>query len=148
MLQGLDTLEARMRLHCENARYLAVVLQSHPAVCSVGYPGLETSPHFGRVKQYLGGHGGGIITLRLGSQERAFRFVDALKRVRLAANLGETRTLVIHPASTIFHEYAPADRERLGAPDDLVRLSVGIESFQTIVEDVRQALDAANEVQA
>ncbi len=145
MLQGLETLSARMRLHCENARYLAVALQSHPAVQSVRYPGLETSPYHERAQRYFGGAGGGILTLRLGRKDRAFGFINSLERVRLAANLGEPRTLVIHPASTIFHEYGPADRDSLGVPDDLVRLSVGIEDFPALLEDVRHALDRVNE---
>jgi O-acetylhomoserine (thiol)-lyase len=114
----------------------------------VNYPGLETSVFHDRVRRYFGGLGGGIVTLRLGDKARAFRFIDGLEHARRAANLGETRTLVIHPASTIFHEYEVADRERLGVPDDLVRLSVGIEDFPTLVEDVRQALDRINQEHA
>lgn len=148
MLQGLDTLAVRMRLHCENAYRLATTLASHPAVRSVSYPGLETSPQLQRVQRYLRGQGGGLLTLRLGSKRRAFAFIDSLAKVRLAANLGETRTLVIHPASTIFHEYDAADRERLGVPDDLVRLSVGIEDFSGLAEDVCQALDRASQEEA
>lgn len=148
MLQGLDTLTARMRLHCENARYLALVLQAHPAVQKVNYPGLETSTFHDRVQRYFGGLGGGIVTLRLGDRTRAFRFINRLVHARRAANIGETGTLVIHPASTIFHEYDAADRDRLGVPDDMVRVSVGIEDFPTLVEDVRQALDRVNQEQA
>lgn len=144
VLQGLETLSARMRLHCENALGLANFLRQRSDVAAVNYPGLPDSPHFERVQRYLGGKGGGLLTLGLGSQKRAFAFINNLRRARLVANLGETRTLVIHPASTIFREYDQADRHRMGVPDDLVRVSVGIEDLSTIVEDFRQALESSH----
>jgi O-acetylhomoserine (thiol)-lyase len=143
VLQGLDTLAPRMRAHCANALRLAEELQSHPAVRRVNYPGLQSSPYYTRVRRFFGGMGGAILTIELETQKRAFRFINALHSARLAANLGETRTLDIHPASTIFREYDPDDRQRMGVPDDLVRICVGIEDSETIVEDMRQALDGS-----
>jgi O-acetylhomoserine (thiol)-lyase len=133
-----------MRLHSENALGLATFLRQRSDVSAVNYPGLADSPFRERVQRYLGGKGGGLLTLGLGSQPRAFAFINNLRRVKRAANLGETQTLIIHPASTIFREYDQADRQRMGVPDDLVRVSVGIEDLSTIVEDFQQALDASH----
>jgi len=144
MLQGLETLEARMQAHCENARKLAERLSGHPGVAWVNYPGLESSPFHGRVRKFFGGRAGGLLTIGLGEERRAFRFVNALRRARIAANLGETRTLVIHPASTIFHEYEAPDRARMGVPEDMVRVSVGIGDFEEILQDALQALAASD----
>jgi O-acetylhomoserine (thiol)-lyase len=91
----------------------------------------------------FGGRAGAVLTLRLGSRARAFAFINALKSARRVANLGETHTLVIHPASTIFREYQPEDRLSLGVSDDLVRVSVGLEAFPAILADFRQALASA-----
>jgi O-acetylhomoserine (thiol)-lyase len=148
MLQGLETLTGRVRTHCDNALKLAEVLNRHRGVARVDYPGLESSPYFPRVVKLFGGRGGGLLTLRLGTQARAFQFINALKTVRIATNLGETRTLVLHPASTIFHEYSADERARLGVPDDLVRISVGIDEFEKLEQDVLQALDAAGKEHA
>jgi len=143
MLQGLDTLSLRMKVHCENGLALAQVLADDPRVAAVGYPGLPSSPHFERVERLFGGRAGAVLSLRLGSLARAFAFINALTNVRRVANLGETRTLVIHPASTIFREYQPEDRLSLGVPDDLVRVSVGLEPLSAILADFQQALASA-----
>jgi O-acetylhomoserine (thiol)-lyase len=143
MLQGLDTLPLRLKTHVENARALAQALSTDRRVLDVGYPGLPGSPFFARAQRLFGERAGAILTLRLGSLAKAFAFINALKNARRAANLGETRTLVIHPASTIFREYAPADRLSLGVPDDLIRVSVGLEDFSTILTDFEQALTVA-----
>ena len=143
MLQGLDTLPLRLKTHVENAHALAQALSSDARVAAVGYPGLPGSPYFERTQRLFGGRAGAILTLRLDKLSRAFAFINALRSVRRVANLGETRTLVIHPGSTIFREYAPADRLSLGVPDDLVRVSVGLEPFPAILADFQQALAAA-----
>jgi O-acetylhomoserine (thiol)-lyase len=143
MLQGLDTLPIRLKTHVKNAQALAQVLAENLRVTAVGYPGLPSSPYFERTQRLLGGRAGAVLTLRLGSLPRAFAFVNALKNARRVANLGETHTLVIHPASTIFREYAPEDRLSLGVPDDLIRVSVGLEPFPTILADFQQALAVA-----
>jgi O-acetylhomoserine (thiol)-lyase len=144
MLHGLDTLSLRMKVHGENARALAQALVDDPRVQAVGYPGLPSSPHFERVQSLFGGQSGAVLTLRLGSPARAFAFINALKQARRVANLGETHTLVIHPASTIFREYQAEDRVSLGVPEDLVRVSVGLQPFPDILADFQQALDAAH----
>ncbi len=145
MLQGLETLPTRMRAHSQNALRLAGALAEHPAIRQVSYPGLPSSPFYPEVQRTFAGQGGAVLTIQLGTQRRAFCFINALKRTRLAANLGEPRTLVIHPASTIFHEYEPAERVQLGAPDDLVRVSVGLDDLPSLLEDFQQALDRSQE---
>jgi O-acetylhomoserine (thiol)-lyase len=148
MLQGLDTLPVRLKVHVENAQELARHLADDPRVQAVGYPGLPNSPYVERVQRLFGGRAGAILTLRLGSLAKAFACINALKGARRVANLGETHTLVIHPASTIFREYAPDDRLALGVPDDLVRVSVGLEPFATILADFQQALAVAQKEKA
>lgn len=145
MLQGLETLSVRMPIHCDNALRLAEVLAQRPDVAWVNYPGLPDSKFHTRVSAQFRGLGGGVLTLGLGNRHRAFRFLNSLNRATLAANLGETRTLVIHPASTIFHDYAPSERILTGVTDDLVRISVGLEPTTEILDDVAHALDASLE---
>jgi O-acetylhomoserine (thiol)-lyase len=140
MLQGLDTLPLRLRAHVGNALGLAKALGEDRRVLAVSYPGLPSSPYFERARHLFAGHGGAILTLRLGSLSKAFAFINGLKKARRVANLGETRTLVIHPASTIFREYGPEDRLALGVPDDLIRVSVGLEPLSAILTDFQQAL--------
>jgi len=144
MLQGLDTLPLRLKTHVENAQALAQALAEDSRAAAVSYPGLPGSPYFERAQRLLGGRAGAILTLRLGNRAKAFAFINALTNVRRVANLGETRTLVIHPASTIFREYTPEDRTSLDVPDDLVRVSVGLEPFPAILADFQQALAVAH----
>jgi siroheme synthase-like protein len=143
MLQGLETLSVRMQAHCENAGRLANALATRPDVAWVNYPGLARSRFQPLVNRLFSGLGGGVLTLGLGTERRAFRFLNALKRATLAANLGETRTLVIHPASTIFADYGPEERASMGVGDDLVRISVGLEPEDEILQDVIQALEVS-----
>ncbi|MHC4557176.1 MAG: O-acetylhomoserine aminocarboxypropyltransferase/cysteine synthase family protein, partial [Planctomycetota bacterium] len=101
MLQGLETLPGRMARHCENAKKLAQFLQAHPKVSWVNYPGLINNAFHDRVANLFDGLGGGLLTFGLGGRQKAFRFIDSLKLAKNLANLGDTKTLVIHPASTI-----------------------------------------------
>lgn len=145
MLQGLETLVPRVKIQCENARRLAARLEDHPGVSRVNYPGLAASPFFERATLQFGGKGGSLFTFGLGTKERAFAFVDALKLVKNMTNLGDAKTSVVHPASTIFHEYASAEQAQMGVPEDMLRVSAGIEDFEDILQDFEQALDAAKE---
>jgi O-acetylhomoserine (thiol)-lyase len=137
---GLETLSLRIDKSCANTLALAQFLKLHPAVEKVNYPGLESSSahHIART-QFPRGFGG-ILTLELGSQEECFRFMDALNLVRRATNINDNKTLVLHPASTIFCEYSVAQKAAMGVPDTLIRLSVGIEDVEDIVEDLESAL--------
>ena len=140
MMQSLETLPARMSLHCDNAGKLADYLQKHPDVSWVNYPGLPDSPFYGRAKKLFAGRGGGLLTFGLGTKQKAFRFIDSLKLAKNVANLGDAKTLVIHPASTIFHEFSLAECNSMGVGEDMVRVSVGIEDFEDIKNDFEQAM--------
>jgi O-acetylhomoserine (thiol)-lyase len=140
MLQGLETLPGRMVKHVKNAKKLAQFLQAHPNVSWVNYPGLTDSKFSDKVAKLFNCRGGGLLTFGLGDKKRAFRFIDSLKLAKNLANLGDAKTLVIHPASTIFHEFSPDEKKSMGVPDDMVRVSVGIEDFEDIRADFQQAI--------
>ncbi len=146
MLQGLESLGPRMERHCGNALALAGYLDAHPDVPWVNYPGLADSPFFGRTEELFGGQAGGLVTFGLGTIERAYGFIDALRLAKVAANIGDAKTLVIHPASTIFSEFGDDLCSRSGVTDDMVRVSVGIEDFDDIRNDFAQAIDTATEM--
>lgn len=146
MLQGLETLSLRMPRHCENARRLAALLHENPAVCNVNYPGLADNPHRRRTEEQFGGLGGALLTFGLGSRERAFRFINALRLARNVANIGDAKTLVIHLASTIFHEFDAETQRTMGVNPDTIRVSVGIEDFEDLREDFERAIAKSCEV--
>jgi O-acetylhomoserine (thiol)-lyase len=139
MLQGLETLSARMARHCDNAGKLAEYLQDQPKITWVNYPGIIGGRYYDRVGKLFNGQGGGLLTFGLGSKERAFKFIDSLKLARNSANLGDAKTLVVHPDSTIFLEFSAAERETMGVTADMIRVSVGIEDFEDIKADFEQA---------
>ncbi|MCR4780996.1 MAG: PLP-dependent transferase [Ruminiclostridium sp.] len=136
---GLETLGLRMERICYNAKKLAGHLQTLDGV-TVNYPGLETSPYFPLVQSQFGGRGGGILTIRAGSKEKAFRLINSLKYALIATNIGDIRTLVIHPASTIYLHSTAEQRERAGVYDDTIRVSVGIEDINDLTEDFENAI--------
>ncbi|MHC4204697.1 MAG: O-acetylhomoserine aminocarboxypropyltransferase/cysteine synthase family protein [Planctomycetota bacterium] len=141
MLQGLETLPGRMVKHCDNAGELAQFLESHPKVLWVNYPGLRESKFHQRVTKLFAGRGGGLLTFGLGDKQKAFNFIDSLKLAKNLANLGDAKTLVVHPASTIFHEFSAEQQRLMGVPDDMVRVAIGIENFEDIKADFEQAIE-------
>lgn len=147
MLQGLETLSVRIVKHCKNAKKLAQYLQSHPKICWVNYPGMVSSEFRSRVVKLFGGCGGGLFTFSLGDKRKAFRFIDSVKLAKNLANLGDAKTLVIHPSSTIFHEFGTTKQNKMGVSDDMIRVSVGIEDFEDIKADFEQAIRRAFEVE-
>jgi O-acetylhomoserine (thiol)-lyase len=142
LTEGLQTLALRMDRHCSNALALATFLQGHPQVKRVNYPGLQDSPHRPMVDRLYGGRASGLLTFGVGDRAAAFRVLNRLKRARILASIGDAKTLVIHPGSTICAEFSDAEKSRLGATDDIIRVSVGIENPRDIITDFRQALDA------
>ena len=140
-LRGLKTLHLRMRAHCENALFLADMLECHPAIESVIYPGLASHPHHELATRQMNGYGG-MITARLkGGLAEAKLFLERCRIFALAESLGGVESLVEHPA-IMTHASLPADvRQRLGISDNLVRLSVGVEDVEDLAADLRQALD-------
>lgn len=138
---GLETLEMRMRTSSENALALAQQLATHPKVRAVHYPGLETSASHGAARKQFRGGFGGLLCFELGGREECFRFMDRLRIIRRATNINDNKTLVIHPASTIFSEYSPEEREQMGVPETLVRISAGIENVEDLWSDIVGALE-------
>ena len=138
---GMETLGIRMERVCSNAMILAKYLNDN---FSVNYPGLENSEFYNIAKKELNNGFGGIITIRTGSKEKAFKFINALQIPLNVSNIGDTKTLVIHPSSTISAHSTEEEKKIAGVYDDLVRISVGIEDVQDLIEDFTQALKAAN----
>jgi len=139
---GLDTLALRMERHLANARKMADFLTNHPKVKWVRYPGLPDSPdHETAASQFSGLGFGGVLSFGLADQETCFRFINALRLAYHLANLGDCKTLVIHPYSSQYLSFTEDTRQMLSITPDLVRLSVGIEAVEDIIHDLEQALD-------
>jgi O-acetylhomoserine (thiol)-lyase len=143
-LQGLETLSLRVERHCQNALALAQWLKEHPLVEWVAYPGLEDHPSHALAKKYLRpGHYGGIVVFGIkGGREAGRSFINNLKLASLLANVGDAKTLVIHPASTTHQQLSDKEQLESGTTPDLIRVSVGIEHLEDIIEDFDQALRA------
>ncbi len=144
-LQGLETLPLRMERHSANALKVGQFLESHPKVSWVAYPGLESHPDHRLAKKYFrNGWAGGMMGFGIkGGLEAGKRFVDSVRLISLLANVGDAKSLVIHPASTTHQQLSGEQRLQAGVTDDFLRLSVGIEDVQDILEDLEQALEKA-----
>lgn len=143
-LQGIETLPLRMAKHCENSLAAAWFLQNHPDVEWVRYPGLPSDPGYAKSRQYLNGQGGGMVVFGIrGGAESGSRFIDSLKLFSHLANVGDAKSLAIHPASTT-HSQMSAEQQRAGGiPPEMIRLSIGLEHIDDITEDIDQALKSA-----
>jgi O-acetylhomoserine (thiol)-lyase len=143
-LQGLETLHLRMPRHSENALAVARYLQKHPKVSWVNYPGLDSSPEKERARKYLRKGAGAILGFGIkGGLEAGRRFIDALELVSHLANVGDAKTLAIHPATTTHQQLSPQEQLDTGVTPDFIRMSIGIESIDDIIADIGQALDKA-----
>jgi O-acetylhomoserine (thiol)-lyase len=143
-LQGLETLHLRIQRHAENALAVARFLEGHPAVTWVSYPGLESHPTHGTAKRYLDGGFGGVLTFGvLGGEAAAKRVIAESKLFSLVANVGDAKSLIIHPWSTTHEQLEDQERIAAGVTPDLVRLSVGIEDVDDLLRDLDNALRAA-----
>jgi O-acetylhomoserine (thiol)-lyase len=143
-LQGLETLPLRQKKHSENALGIAKFLKGHPLVTWVNYPGLEEHPSHGTAAKYLGGSYGALVGFGIkGGLTAGKRFIDSVKLLSHVANIGDAKTLVIHPASTTHQQLTPQEQEATGVTADFVRLSVGLEDVEDIKEDIDQALRKA-----
>jgi len=146
-LLGMQTLSLRMKKHVENADKVAAFLAKHPAVAEVCYARLPASPYYERAKRYMPRGVGGIFAFRIqGGLEAGRRFIDALELFSLVANVGDARSLVVHPASTTHSPLTPEQQLACGIAPDLIRLSIGIEDINDIVADLANALDASQAV--
>ena len=142
LLQGLETLSLRVERHTENAMALALWLKDHPKVASISYPGLSDDPYHQRAKQYLTGRGMGCMLMfsLKGGYDDAVNFINSLKLASHLANVGDAKTLVIHPASTTHQQLSEEEQASAGVTPTMVRVSVGLEHIDDIKEDFEQAL--------
>ena len=142
--KSLETLAVRMDRHCSNALALAQHFEQHPALSAVRYPFLPSHPQHELARAQMS-QGGGIVVLELmGGLDAGRRFLDAVQMVSHSANLGDTRTIVTHPASTTHSRLTPAERAAVGISDGLIRVSVGLEHVGDIIADLEQALTRVN----
>lgn len=143
LLQGLETLSLRVERHVENALALADWLEQHPAVEYVNYPGLKSSKYHQLAEKYFKKGFGGVLTFKLkGAPELADKLIDNVKLLSHLANVGDAKSLIIHPSATTHEQLSPEDQKAAGVEPGLVRISVGIENIDDIKADLQQALDA------
>jgi len=150
LLQGIETLHLRLARHSENALAVARHLEQHPGVEWVNYPGLESSPYAARAKKYLPKGASGLVTFGIkagesgGGFEAGKKLINTLELFSLLANIGDAKSLVIHPASTTHQQLSAEEQAATGVTPEMVRLSVGIEDVLDIIADLDQAIEAAN----
>lgn len=145
LIQGLETLSLRVERHVENALALAQWLEQHPSVEYVLYPGLKSNPYHELAKKYLTNGFGGILQVAIkGGKESAAKFINSLQLVSHLANVGDAKTLAIHPASTTHEQLSEAEQVAAGVDPNLVRISVGIEHIEDIKADLQQAFEKIN----
>ncbi|HUA97307.1 MAG TPA: homocysteine synthase [Terracidiphilus sp.] len=145
LLQGIETLHLRMERHSTNALAVAQHLAAHPGVEWVNYPGLESSPYYARAKKYLAKGQSALVTFGIkGGYDAGKTLIDTMELFSLLANIGDAKSLVIHPASTTHQQLSIEEQAATGVTPELVRLSVGIEDIRDILADLDQAIEAAN----
>jgi O-acetylhomoserine (thiol)-lyase len=143
-IQGLETLPLRIERHSVNALAVARWLEAQDSVEWVSYPGLASHPTYANAQRYLGGGSGGMITFGVrGGVEAGRRLINAVQLFSLVANVGDTKSLIIHPASTTHQQLSDEDQRKSGVTADLVRLSVGLEALDDILADLERGLAAA-----
>jgi O-acetylhomoserine (thiol)-lyase len=145
-LQGLETLTLRQEKHSENALKVARFLKEHPLVTWVVYPGLEDNPNYPLAKKYLKGNYGSLIGFGIkGGYNSAKKFIDSIELLSHLANIGDAKSLVIHPASTTHQQLTREEQEATGVTEDYIRLSIGLENVKDVIDDISQALEKAAE---
>ena len=146
LLQGIETVALRVERHVENARRVAEFLRGDPRVASVNYVGFPDSPYYALAQKYLGGRACSLMTFEVGGgADAGTRFYDALKLFKRLVNLGDSKSLACHPASTTHRQMSPDEQRVAGVGPGTIRLSVGIEHVDDIIADLDQALDAASD---
>jgi O-succinylhomoserine sulfhydrylase len=143
LLKGLETLDVRIRRHCDNARAVADHLDAARGVTRTIYPGLQSHPQYALAQKQMDDSGNIIAFEIAGGRENAFKFLNALALIDISNNLGDSKSLITHPATTTHQRLSPEERAVLGITDSLVRLSVGLEDPEDLKEDIDQALKAA-----
>jgi O-acetylhomoserine (thiol)-lyase len=143
-LLGLETLTLRQARHSANALAVAAWLKTHPLVAWVNYPGLPDNPNHAMAAKYLKKGFGGLCGFGIkGGREAGRRFIDSVKLLSHVANIGDAKSLVIHPASTTHQQLTEAEQRETGVTDDYIRLSIGLEDVEDILADIDQALKAS-----
>lgn len=144
-LQGLETLHLRMERHVSNAQAIAEYLNEHPSVSWVSYPGLPSHPSYELAKKYLPKGPGSVLTFGIkGGTPAALKFIDSLKLFSLLANVGDAKSLVIHPSTTTHQQLTAEEQRETGVTEDMIRLSIGIEDPADLIDDLEQAFKAAS----
>ncbi len=136
---GLETLALRVKTSCENTLALAQYLQDRKEVKQVNYPGLSGSPFHEVAKKHFNGHYGGVLSFELTDKKEAFHFLNALQLIRRSTNINDNKTLIIHPASTIFSDCTKEEKKEMMITEGLIRLSVGIENLNDLICDIGRA---------
>ena len=143
LLQGIETLTLRMERHCDNAMTVAKFLKEHPSVEWVNYGGLEGDRYFDLAQKYFNGKPSSLMTFGIkGGYEAGVKFYDALKMIKRLVNIGDAKTLSCHPASTTHRQLTPEEQQRAGVTPEMIRLCIGIEHIDDIIEDISQAFEA------
>ncbi|NLC37263.1 MAG: bifunctional O-acetylhomoserine aminocarboxypropyltransferase/cysteine synthase, partial [Alcaligenaceae bacterium] len=144
ILQGIETLSLRMERHTQNAQKVAEYLASHDQVSWVQYAGLSSHPEHQLAQKYFGGQPASILSFGIkGGREAGARFIDALQLILRLVNIGDAKTLASHPATTTHRQLNAEELASAGVTEDMVRLSVGIEHIDDILDDLKQALEAS-----
>jgi O-acetylhomoserine (thiol)-lyase len=145
LLQGIETIALRMERHVENAQRVATFLKDDPRVAWVNYAGFADSQYFDLVRKYLGGRGPSLFTFGIkGGLDAGKEFYDSLKLITRLVNIGDAKSLACHPASTTHRQMSPEEQRQAGVLPETIRLSIGIEHIDDIIEDIDQALDRAH----
>jgi len=142
-IQGMETLSLRMKEHSKNAQALAEFLESHPKVKKVNYPGLKTNANYTNAQKYFkDGLASGLLSFEVASLQEAEAIVNATKLYSLVVNIGDSKSIITHPASTTHQQLSHEELIACGVPEGLIRISCGLESAKDLIEDMKQALDA------
>jgi O-acetylhomoserine (thiol)-lyase len=142
-IQGLETLAIRMREHSNNALALAEFLESHPKVSKVNYPGLASNANYANAQSYFDqGQASGLLSFEVESFEAAKKIVDATNLYSLVVNIGDSKSIITHPASTTHQQLSPDELDACGVPAGLIRISAGLENAGDLIDDIKQALEA------
>lgn len=144
-IQGLETLKLRMKAHSQNALLIAEFLETQPNVKRVNYPGLKSNRNFENAQRYFdGGMSSGLLSFEVEDFETAKRIVDATKLFSLVVNIGDSKSIITHPASTTHQQLSAEEMEACGVPAGLIRISAGLEETEDLIADLKQAIEAAS----
>ena len=140
-IQGLEHLPLRMKQHSDSALVIAAFLEAHPKVKKVNYPGLKSSPHYPLVQKYFrDGMASGLLSFEVESREMAQKIADSVEIFSVVTNIGDSKSIITHPASTTHQQLSAQELIDAGVPGGLIRLSVGLEDTQDLIEDLKKAL--------